>query len=92
MPTTFEEFVELLRKSDPDKALIIEQLHSESPPYFQRSDAPFFKAGSLANIDSRGAGCPVRIRRGSKIYYPRDAYLVWVSDKIQAERTERTGD
>lgn len=42
-----------------------------------------FKASTLANRDCKGTGPAVRLRFGSKVFYPREAAILWLAREIK---------
>jgi len=44
--------------------------------------------GTLANLDCRGEGPPVRLRVGRRVAYPTDVLAKWLAERIQVEADE----
>ena len=52
-------------------------------PFVERQQVAKFSGGilhprTMSNLDSRGTGCPGRIRIGKKVAYPIDSLIKWM--------------
>ena len=67
---------------------ILLTLQSSLPPVFARKEISRLTGGlisprHLANLDSAGLGPKGKVRVGRKIGYERDAFVSWMSERMQ---------
>lgn len=73
----------------------IDAIRRELPPILTRAKAALasggaYSPGTLANLDSKGAG-PRRGTLGGKTVYLRDDFLRWLQDRITKPATGKIG-
>ena len=66
---------------------LLQQLSTELPVFFTRKQACIHLGGllsprTLANLDSKGCGCPEKKLIGGKIVYPRSEFLKWLESRM----------
>lgn len=70
------------------KSVILANLKNSLPEVFSRKEAAKLTGGLisprfLANLDSSGLGPKGRVRFGRKIGYEREAFIAWLSERMQ---------
>lgn len=75
---------------DPETlAALLDSLRKELPPTFARAKVPhllggIIAVGTLANLDSVGAGPTDSFRLGRRKCYRRDPFLTWLAQRLSA--------
>lgn len=77
-----------------DSSGFLKQLFTELPSYVTRKKVckhldGLLAPGTLANLDSKGLGCPERRLIGGKVVYPKVEFLKWLEGRIQSNQARR---
>ena len=72
---------------------LLQQLSTELPVFFTRKQACIHLGGllsprTLANLDSKGCGCPAKKLIGGKIVYPRAEFIKWLESRMNYKLKE----